>query len=174
MSILILGHGRHGKDTAAEFLRDNHGLSFSSSSWIAANEFIFDDLKGMFDYSSVKKCFDDRHNHRALWNQMIAEYNKDDPTRLAKLILSDYDIYVGMRSQREYTACVEQQLFDLVIWVDASTRVGKFEDSSSFDIDYKSNMIWVDNNRRLIDLEYDIEWVNKIHNQILASKNEKN
>ena len=29
--ILVLGHGRHGKDTVAEMLRDRHGLSFTGS-----------------------------------------------------------------------------------------------------------------------------------------------
>lgn len=36
--ILILGHGQHGKDTAAEFLTQEFGLSFISSSWFVMEE----------------------------------------------------------------------------------------------------------------------------------------
>lgn len=30
--LLVIGYGRHGKDTVCEILRDQHGYSFTSSS----------------------------------------------------------------------------------------------------------------------------------------------
>ena len=38
--LLILGHCRHGKDTLAEILRDEFGMTFESSSQSAADIFL--------------------------------------------------------------------------------------------------------------------------------------
>lgn len=135
--VLILGHGRHGKDSVAEIMRDKYGFSFSSSSYKAAEIFIFDRLKGKFGYKTFEECYEDRNSSnekRALWHDLICEYNREDPTRLAKDILATTDCYVGMRSSREITACLKKQLFDVVIYVDASDRL-PLEPEGSFDID---------------------------------------
>ena len=39
--IYIVGHGRHGKDTVAEILRDRFGFTFTASSWFMADKVIF-------------------------------------------------------------------------------------------------------------------------------------
>jgi len=123
MKLLIIGHGRHGKDTAAEMLHKSHGLSFQSSSEACNNEFIFDKLKDKYNYSTPEDSYKDRHNHREEWFKLVTEYNREDPTRLARLILSTSDIYVGLRSRREYEACVKAKLFDHILWIDASKRL---------------------------------------------------
>ena len=48
--------------------------------------------------------------------EAIDEYNKDEPARLAALIFSQADIYVGIRSLREYQAA--RSMADLSIWVE--------------------------------------------------------
>ena len=128
MKIAILGMARSGKDTLAEYWRDNFGLTFKSSSQAANEIFIFDKLKEKYNYKSLDECFEDRINHRSEWYDLICEYNKDDKARLAKEILKMSDCYVGMRDDQELAECELQQIFDLVIWVDASERV---EDESS-------------------------------------------
>ena len=45
LKLLIIGHGRHGKDTVSEILHDNYGYSFESSSQFCSKLFIFNDLK---------------------------------------------------------------------------------------------------------------------------------
>jgi len=40
--LLVIGHGRHGKDTVCEILRDKYGFSFESSSQFCSKLFIFD------------------------------------------------------------------------------------------------------------------------------------
>lgn len=128
---LIIGDGRSGKDTLAEMWRDNHGLTFKSSSMAAAEIFIFDLLEVPHNYGSFEECYSDRHNHRQLWHDLICEYNKEDKARLAKDILKNNAAYVGMRSGEEIRECLKQELFDLVIWVEGYPRVPRESRKSS-------------------------------------------
>ena len=143
--LLILGHCRHGKDSMAEILQENFGLKFKSSSQAAAEIFIYDALKEKYGYNTPEECFEDRVNHRAEWHQLICEYNIEDKAKLAKGILEYADCYVGMRDYREIKECINQNLFDLIVWVDASERL-PLEDSSSFNIDKEDADIIIDNN----------------------------
>lgn len=133
-TLLIIGSARHGKDTLAELLNEEFGLKFKSSSQAAADIFIFDELKGKYNYETSEQCFEDRVNHRPEWYQMICDYNKDDLAKLAKGILSITDCYVGMRDRNEIEECVKQKLFDVIVWVDASERL-PLESPESFNID---------------------------------------
>jgi hypothetical protein len=144
-SLLIIGHARHAKDTMAEILGENFGLKFQSSSQAAADIFIYDELKTKYGYKNSIECFEDRVNHRQEWYEMICDYNKDDKARLAKGILELTDCYVGMRDRGEIEECINQELFDLIIWVDASDRL-PLEDASSFNIDKSCADVIIDNN----------------------------
>jgi hypothetical protein len=146
--LLILGNARHGKDTFAEILRDRFGLKFVSSSQAAADIFIYDSLKTKYGYKTPEECFEDRMNHRQEWYEMICDYNKNDRARLAKGILSMADCYVGMRDRDEIDECMNQRLFDIIIWVDASERL-PLEDGSSFNIDKTCATIVLENNETL-------------------------
>lgn len=142
---LIIGHARSGKDTMAEILHAEFGLNYIGSSQACADIFIYDALKDKHGYKTPEECFEDRVNHRPLWHDMIAEYNKDDKARLGKEILAMSDCYVGMRSDEEIIECLRQGIFDLVIWVDASERIEP-ESPESFKIDKSFAHIMVDNN----------------------------
>ena len=133
MNILIIGHARHGKDTVAEFLRDIYGFKFASSSYSAAKIFIYDRLKDKYGYKSLDECFEDRVNHRCEWHDLICWYNAEDKARLAKEIMKENDIYVGMRSDDEIQACVEQGVFDVVVGVYNPRK--PHEGTGSFNID---------------------------------------
>jgi dephospho-CoA kinase len=148
--LLILGHGRHGKDTFAEILRDNFGLKFVSSSQAAADIFIYDELKDKYGYETPEECYEDRSNHRPEWYQLICDYNKEDRTKLAQGILDMADCYVGMRDRDEIEACMSNGLFDLIIWVDASERL-PLESADSFNIDKSCADIIIENNTTLED-----------------------
>jgi len=143
--LLIIGHARHGKDSMAEILQTHFGLKFKSSSEAASEIFIYDVLKEKYGYSTPFECFEDRVNHRAEWHQLICDYNIDDKAKLAKGILEHADCYVGMRDYREIDECINQNLFDLIIWVDASARL-PLEDTSSFNISKSNADIIVNNN----------------------------
>lgn len=154
--LLVIGHGRHGKDTVAEILRDQHGFTFASSSFFAAESVVRPALAACgVTYDSLEACYADRANHRAFWYEAISTYNSGGRSRLAEAILVDHDIYVGMRSAAEYAA--SRDLFDLVVWVDASRRGLPPEPVKSMDIVYDpKTMNLIDNGGSLADLEKNV------------------
>lgn len=143
--MLIIGHARHGKDSFAEILGENFGLKFKSSSQAAADIFLYDALKDKYGYKTSEECFEDRVNHRPEWYEMICDYNKYDRAKLAKDILKVTDCYVGMRDREEIEECMNQGLFDLIVWVDASERL-PLESESSFNITKDCADIIIENN----------------------------
>ena len=135
--ILIIGHMRHGKDTVAEFIEDFTGMSFKSSSEMASEIFIYDELKNKYGYSSFLECFEDRMNHRAEWYDLIKGYNKNDKAKLAKDILKHNSMYVGMRCQEELNKCIDDKIFDIIVGVFDPDK--SLESKDSFDIDLFSS-----------------------------------
>ena len=134
MKLLIIGHGTHGKDTVAQMIKDKVGLSFTSSSVKASKLFIFDTLKDKYNYKNHLECFEDRHNHRSEWYDLICEYNSKDKARLAKQILETEDMYIGMRDEEEFKACEKEKLFKWVIGV-YNPNLPE-ESKNSFNIDF--------------------------------------
>lgn len=123
MKLFIVGHGRHGKDTLAEMIREYAGLSFQSSSMFAAKNVVMPYLSSKWGitYRDVAECFDDRHAHRMRWAEAINEYNRRDKSRLSRGIFNSYSMYVGIRSRDEFLA--SKHLADLAIFVCAAQRV---------------------------------------------------
>lgn len=157
--VLIIGHGRHGKDTVAEMLRDRYGLRFESSSMFAAERIMmpaFARHPERETYSTVEECYADRSNHRAFWHDEIAAYCLEDPTRLARELYEDHDVYVGLRASREYHACQNSGMFDLIIWVDASERL-PLEDRSSMKLEPWMAHYVIDNNGTEEQLAAEVE-----------------
>lgn len=150
MKLMIVGHGRHGKDTMCEIL-SKIGYSFESSSHFAS-KFIYKELKHKYFYDSPEECYDDRHNHRSEWYDLISAFNADDPARMSRLIFEEYDIYCGNRNKVEFNLAKEQGLFDLSVWVDASKRLPP-EDSSSNTITPDMCDIIINNNGTLEEFE---------------------
>ena len=145
IKLLILAHMRWGKDSMAEILRDEFGMTFESSSQSASDIFLYDLMKDKYGYETSEECFEDRHNHRQEWYEAICEYNKDDKARLAKGIMERTNCYVGMRDRDEIKECIKQELFDLIVWVDASDRLPE-EPATSFNIDKSCADIIIENN----------------------------
>jgi hypothetical protein len=118
MKIFITGYAQHGKDTAAEFIHANYGLTFESSSRFCMRLFVRDQLESRYGlkYETEDECYEDRVNHRATWAVLIAQYNVGDPGKLSRAIFTKYDIYVGIRSKMELDEA--RHLADLVLWID--------------------------------------------------------
>ena len=158
--LLIIGHARHGKDTLANYLRDVHDFRVADSSIRAAEIFLFDKLATKYGYTTFQECYLDRVNHRAEWFQEIKAYNTPDKTRLARNIMADSDIYVGMRDSDEINACMAAKIFDAIFWVDASERLPP-EPTDSFNIDASLATFIIDNNGDLDQFYDTIEGIEK-------------
>jgi dephospho-CoA kinase len=153
--LLVIGHGRHGKDTVCEILRDSYGYNFTSSSQFCSKLFIFDALKDKYGYATEEECYADRHNHRAEWYNAICEYNVPDAAKLGKAIFKEYNIYCGLRNKKEYHAMRNTKVFDYVIWVDRSDHL-PLEDKTSMTLEPWMADFVIDNNGSVSDLELNI------------------
>lgn len=105
-------------------------------------------LKDKYGYTTPEECFEDRVNHRQEWYEAICEYNKDDKAKLAKEIMKNSSMYIGMRDRTEIDECLRQNIFDLIVWIDSSERLPE-EDISSFNIDKSCADVIIDNNSDL-------------------------
>lgn len=139
--LLIIGHGRHGKDCVGEIFARDYGLRFISSSEFAARRAVFPLVSDL--YSDWRAAYADRHNNRDLWFHAIAAYNHRPGPMLAEQILEAHDVYIGMRKRLEVRR--SRSLFDLVIWVDASRRLPP-EPGSSMELSAADADLIIDNN----------------------------
>ena len=151
--LLVIGHGRHGKDTVCEILQKNYNYSFESSSQFCSNLFIYDMLKDKYGYNSQEECYADRHNHRAEWYDAICDYNKTDGARLGREIFKTHDIYCGLRNKREYFAMKNTGVFDYAIWGDRSDHLPP-ESKDSMSLEQWMADFTIDNNGTLNELMF--------------------
>jgi hypothetical protein len=154
--LLIIGHGRHGKDTVCEILRDRYNYSFESSSQFCSKLFIYDMLKDQYGYSSEEECYADRHNHRAEWYNAICDYNVPDAARLGREIFKEHDIYCGLRNKKEFHAMRNTNVFDHAIWVDRSDHLPP-EAKTSMSLEQWMADYTIDNNGTLAELEFNVQ-----------------
>lgn len=148
--LCIIGHKRTGKDFAAKLLSDHFGFKAKASSEAALEVFLFDLMRDEFGCKSIQDCIDlkdtpGRDDVRKFMFDEIEKFNSKDAVRLAKIIMSEYDIYTGLRSGRELARCMDIELFDLVIWIDASKRKPP-EPSTSMKVNSDFAHIIIDNN----------------------------
>lgn len=126
---IIMGHARHGKDTACLYLQNQWQRAWIGSSYWAAEHIIMPKFPGR--WQSINECYESRFSERAMWFDLIAEFNTPDGARLARAIFNDgYDIYCGMRNRAELKVCRAAGIVDHVIWIDASDRLPPEDDSS--------------------------------------------
>lgn len=177
--VIILGHARHGKDTAAEALAKLYGLGHVSSSifcaenvvlpamqkanqeWLAAsqdNTFLKSAGAPFPNYPTAQACYEDRARFRAEWFNFISNFNKPDGTALGRAIFQEFDIYVGLRNAREFHALNNAGIPALTIWVDRSEHVGP-EDPSSCSVEPWMADFVVDNNGTPEELEANLRVV---------------
>lgn len=150
--LLIIGHGRHGKDTVCEILLEKYGFEFKSSSKFCSEKFIFEKLKSKYGYSNEDECYNDRHNHREEWYDEICAYNLEDPAKLGREIFQEHDIYCGLRNKKEFHAMKNTGVFDYAIWVDRSDYL-PLESRESMTLDVWMSDFVIDNNGTLEDLK---------------------
>lgn len=108
----VVGPGRSGKDTAADFLGQLTTLRYvGSTSWIG-----LDYMAGRLGVCSMT-AWETRHAHRARWKQYLDEYRADDPTKLVRLSLEKGDIVCGIRDRSELDSSRQHGLLRHVVWI---------------------------------------------------------
>ena len=120
--LLVIGESGHGKDEFCKILAEQYNFRFESASRLACDLCVFDKLKIKYKYKSIDECFNDRRNHIKEWVDIIAKYNTPDKAKLAKEVMKLSDIYCGVRKRNEFNAMCD--LFDIIIYIDASKRLG--------------------------------------------------
>lgn len=112
-NILIVGHGRSGKDTAADLL---HGkgrlLNAGSLSWHAL-PFMAKEL-GI----TPQKAWDERHAKRQFWKDHLDTLRAHDTLFLVKLALKHGNIVTGLRAREEMDAAQASGLFSSIVWIE--------------------------------------------------------
>jgi dephospho-CoA kinase len=143
MLILVLGHGGHGKSEVGRL------LGYRGHTWMDSSRFAFE--KVVYPvighrYESMNDCYADRRNCREEWFNLISGYN-NPANRLAKELTAEYNVYIGMRSMREFVA--SWKMFDLILWVD---RTEHMRLDVSMEISFTRDiMTWIDNNGTIED-----------------------
>lgn len=111
-NILIVGHGRSGKDTAAEFLHGRGSLRYAGSfSWFA--------LPFMAEHLGLppQLAWERRHQNRKEWFDYCNWLRRDDPLFLARLALKSGNVVTGLRDRVEMDAARASGLFSSILWI---------------------------------------------------------
>tara|TARA_B110000503_G_scaffold52282_1_gene84125 strand:+ start:52 stop:561 length:510 start_codon:yes stop_codon:yes gene_type:complete len=154
--LLVIGHGRHGKDTVCEMLRDDYGYTFESSSKFCSKLFIYNNLKDTYGYADEEQCYADRHNHRTEWYDAICAYNVPDAATLGREMFDAYDVYCGLRNKKEFHAMKNTGVFDYAIWVDRGDHLPP-ESKDSMSLEQWMADFTIDNNSTLEDLKFNLD-----------------
>lgn len=137
----------------------DRGYSFCSSSAFIAEKVVYPAIRHHYGYKSYDECFARRHEKglRKVWYDLIADYCKNDPTKLAREIFAEYSIYCGCRNIKEIRAVIEaKDMSTFVIWVSAEKRITE-EPKDSFTITKDVADYIVENNGTLKDLEKEVD-----------------
>lgn len=151
---IITGCARHGKDTACKIF-ENYGFSWASSSETANPLIVYPTLKDLYGYKSPEECFNDRHNHREEWFNLIKAFN-NPLWKLGEIIFQNHDIYCGIRNHEELKALKKIIPIAAVIWIDATERLRNTENASSMTINVEDCDIVITNNGTIKQLESSI------------------
>jgi hypothetical protein len=117
--ILVVGHGRAGKDTACEYLAMVTHLRFAGTTSLYLARYVAARL-GV----SQEEAYRTRHLNRNFWHRVGKEVRRQDPGLLVRESLEHAEIVGGVRDSVELAVCRREHLVDLIVWVD-NERVPK-------------------------------------------------
>lgn len=141
MRILIVGHGRCGKDTFGPMLAEAMGLRWAGTFSKYLTPFVAERL-GI----SEEEAYETRHQRREEWRRIGDEVRNGDPLALAKLAFAAGEISGGARSLVEIEAL--RDYCDHIIWIVRSVPP---DPTLEFDAGWAD--IVVDNNGSLEELQ---------------------
>lgn len=113
MKIAICGPGRVGKDVVAEYLSSRHKFVYAGSTSVVISREV-----ARREGITFEEAHAQRHDRRDDWFRIGNELRAIDKARLAREVLCDGDLCVGVRDYDEMAAVRDEELVDLAIWVD--------------------------------------------------------
>ena len=126
----IVGYGRAGKDTCAEWLNANTVLRYAGGcSWVARHHMA--KTLGL----TPEEAFLRRHEDRRFWFEEFNRLREKYTTLLIRLCLEESDLVCGVRSGIELAAGRNEGLIDLVVWIDRDVPVDPTVEFSVADAD---------------------------------------
>jgi energy-coupling factor transporter ATP-binding protein EcfA2 len=117
-TVLIVGHGGHGKDTACQILAGLCPLKNAGAT-----------SEGIYPFAAAKSGIPEAvlRAERAIYREMLAEFGdmlrKDDPARLVKDRFAIGGIANGVRRLEELNECIRLGLATHYLWVE-SDKIG--------------------------------------------------
>lgn len=109
----VCGHGRAGKDTAAEFICGHTEAVYPrSASWLVLP--LVAHMAGI----PPEVAWQERHQHRECWIESCHAIRGKDYTMLIRMCLGAGDIAVGIRGRLELDAAVHQGIVGMTLWID--------------------------------------------------------
>jgi len=124
VNLCVIGHGRHGKDTVAEYISELWpGFTYAyGTSWYAKDIVCDKFFAGSPDLRAAYNTeifWQDRHAHRKFWFDTIRDYNAtDNGVALYKDCLREQNILTGIRKASELYELKKQGIVDCTLWVE--------------------------------------------------------
>lgn len=112
-TLAILGMGRAGKDTAAEYVCARTGLTYAGSSSNRLCKFVAH-CAGLGE----EQAFAERHQHRDFWVTVGNLVRGTDLLLLVRIALGWGDMAVGLRGGPEVRGCKTAGVVDCRVWID--------------------------------------------------------
>lgn len=111
--VLLVGHGRSGKDEAGEWFSRETVLKFSGS----ASKYLLPFVAAKLGIPE-DEAYASRHAMRETWYRIGNQLREQDQLILVNQALQHGDVVAGIRSKRELADVVAQQLVSHVIWIE--------------------------------------------------------
>lgn len=112
-TVLLVGHGRAGKDEGLRYLSEITGLANAGTTSKYLAKYVSVRLK-----CGVQVAYDTRHDNRDTWYQIGKAIRENDPGVLLCEALKHGPLTGGVRDLEEIEAARSRNLVDLVVWIE--------------------------------------------------------
>lgn len=112
VKLMLVGHGRAGKDEAGEWFARNTSLTFAGTTSKYLAKYVAAELGVTED-----ECYATRHDNREKWWRIGKKVREQDPGCLIRESLAHGDVIGGVRDLVEVIYARESRCVDLIIWI---------------------------------------------------------
>lgn len=114
VTVMFVGHGRAGKDTAAGMFSEITGMKNAGST----SKYLLKEVAKRLNRTDLDQVYAERHANRKFWYDVGNELRESGPSTLIRQALKHGNITAGVRDMAEITAVREEHLIDLIVWIE--------------------------------------------------------